>query len=100
VLRAVIVGLVISDRFRSARPRGPHRSDLRTLDLRRQWRDALPCARHEALPATAPPAHAWSAAPPGAIALLQQNDERVMVLSGEIDVDTVQAFEARMGFTG
>ena len=62
--------------------------------------DCLRCARHDALPAAALPGHAWSPAPPGTIAILQQNGERVMLLSGEIDVDTVQAFEARTGSAG
>jgi anti-anti-sigma factor len=45
-------------------------------------------------------AHAWSGAPPGSIAVLQRDGERVMVLSGEIDVHTVQTFEARTGSVG
>jgi anti-anti-sigma factor len=97
----VIVGLVIGALARPVRPRRPHRSDLRTPDRCRRWGAALRCARHDALPAAAAlPAHAWAAAPPGTIAILRQNGERVMVLSGEIDVDAVQAFEARTGSAG
>jgi anti-anti-sigma factor len=96
VRAVVIVGLVLGGLTRSVRPRRPHRSDLRTPDRRRRWGAALRCARHDALPAAvALPAHA--PAPPGTIALLEENGVRVMVLSGEIDVGTVQAFEARTG---
>ena len=101
-MRAVVlVGLVIGVLTRSVRPRRPHRSDLRTPDRRRRWGAARRCARQDARPAAAAlPAHAWSPAPPGTIAILQQNGERVLVLSGEIDVNTVQAFEARTGSAG
>lgn len=101
MVAVVIVGLVISGLIRSLRLRRPHRSDFRAPDRRRPWGAALRCAWHDAPPdEVAPPARAWSAAPPGAIAILEQDGERVMVLSGEIDVVAVQAFEARMGFAG
>jgi len=42
--------------------------------------------------------HAWTSLPtPGTIALLEQDGEPVLVLAGEIDASTVQAFEARRG---
>jgi hypothetical protein len=98
---AVVVGLVIGGHIRSLRLGRPHRSDLRAPDRRRRRGDPLRCTRHDAPPGdVAPPARAWSAAPPGAIAILQQDGDRVMVLSGEIDVGAVQAFEARIGFAG
>ena len=91
---AVVVGLVIGGLTRSFGLRRPHRQDLRPPDRRRRWGAALRCARHDALPAAvALPAH--TPAPPGTIALLEENGERVLVLSGEIDMSTVQAFEAR-----
>ncbi len=93
---AVVVGLVIGGLTRSFGPRRPHRQDLRPPDRRRRWGAALRCAQHDALPAAvALPAHA--PAPPGTIALLEENGEQVLVLSGEIDMSTVQAFEARSG---
>ncbi len=101
MLAVVIVGFVVIGLTRSVWPGRPYRRDLRTPDRRRRWRAALRCARHDPPPAAAaPPAHAWSAAPSGSIAILQQDGERVLVLSGEIDVDAVQAFEAGTGPAG
>lgn len=96
----VVVGLVVTGLTCAIRPGRLHRSDLRTPRGPGRWGAALRCARRDPLSVVALAAHAGSTAPSGSIAVLQRDGERVLVLSGEIDVHTVQTFEARTGPVG